>query len=301
MATELVAAPDRILRDATTTLTATFLVDGAPTDPGVTTIGIVNLAGAEVVAAGAPTVVGETGVRSYSLAGQAALGPLTVTWTSSVLGALQSRHEVVGAFLFSVREARAVDGSALADTVKYPAGAIEAARTRIAEAFEQICGVAFEPRGTRVVVDGLSSGTLLLPDRRILAVTSVETRANGTADWTAFSADELADVLVDDWGRLTRESLGTFPLGRRNVRVTYEHGHAQPPGDIRHAALLLLRASVIEAPVNPRATSISSEFGTFSLATAGTQGNPWSAYRQFGIPEVDAALARWREGRVGIG
>jgi len=230
-----------------------------------------------------------------SAAQTARVAELTATWSFSIAGtdqAVTAYHRVVGDVLFTLAEARAYDGGVLANSATYPDAAILAARDRIAEAFAEICGVSFGARYARELLDGDGSESVRVSSHRVLAVRSIRVR-NG-ATWTAFSAEELADVIVYPRGLLYRETLGTFPAGRRNVEVAYEHGLQPVPAEIRLAALRLLRDQLVKSPLDDRATSQAGEFGTFSLATAGRNGS------YFGLPLVDEVLNRCRAERLPV-
>lgn len=303
---EITATPPQALKGAIVNLTATFYDDaGVAADPGTVTLGITNLAGATIVAAGAATTAttpGATGVRTYALAAQAALDTLTVTWTSSVFGAFTSQHEIVGAFLFTVAELRAVDGGKLGNASTYPSATLELMRARVDEQLESICGVSFVSRYAYVTQARSTPHRLLLykPNGdvalRVSAVRSVETRTFGTTTWAALTQAELDDVLVLSHGELIRESLGYFFSGQRNVRVGFEHGYARPPREIHDVALTIARYAFSEDILSQRTISLSSEMGTTQFAVANQ-----SLGRYTSLPEVNAVLERYREGTVPIG
>ncbi|GAB4333675.1 MAG: hypothetical protein Kow0010_20320 [Dehalococcoidia bacterium] len=285
-----------ILRGTAGVLEVVLSVDGMTTDPDPSpapTVTVVDGDGATLSDAALATVVGGGSGRLrvvLSPAQTAQVADLTATWSFSVAGtnqAVTTYHHVVGDVLFTLGEARAYDGAALANSAAYADAAILAARDRIADAFAQICGIPFGARHAREVLDGDGSESVRVGSHRVLAVRSIRVR-NG-ATWTAFSAEELADVIVYPRGMLYRETLGTFPAGRRNVEVAYEHGLQPVPAEIRLAALRLLRDQLVKSPLDDRATSQSGEFGTFALATAGRNGS------YFGLPLVDEVLNRYRE------
>lgn len=292
----------QILRGLAATISATFDQDGDVVDPGTVTVSITRADGTAVVTGATTDGTGAT-PRTYQLApgATAMLDQLTATWTSSTLGTVTTEVEVVGDLLFTVAEARALGGTSasngLLDTVAYPDAVIEAARSRITESFQDICGVAFVPRYRRVIVDRLDGSHLLLPDMRVTALRSIETRERTT--WTAWTADELAEAYVTPWGGLTSE-LARISSGSRNVRVGYEHGWERAPQDIRRAAMILARNQIVESNFSDRATGFSSDTGTYSIGQAGTQQNAWSAFRHTGYPEVDAVLNRYMERIAGL-
>jgi hypothetical protein len=285
-----------ILRGAAGVLEVVLSVDGVPTDPDASPgpqVTVVDAAGTVVVTpALAIAVGGATGKLRFIVTPDktAQVGEWLATWTFTQGGVQQSvttSHRVVAEVLFTLGEARAYDGGALANSATYSDAAILAARDRIAGAFAEICGVAFGARYAREVLDGAGSESVRVSNHRVLALLGIRIRSGTT--WTALSAHELADVIAYPRGLLYRETLGTFPAGRRNVEVVYEHGIQPVPAEIRLAGLRLLRDQLVKSPLDDRATSQAGEFGTFSLATAGRNGS------YFGLPLVDEVLNRYRE------
>lgn len=294
------------------TLSMQFLLDGAPADPGATTIGIVDAAGGVVVAAGTPTSGTGTNPRTYALAGQQAVDVLTVTWTTTDLGVFREEYEVLGRHLFTIAEARAHrpigadSAGTLADADKYPQAAIEEARGAILDAWDaDILGYALVPRYERVVLDGCEAWDRgqrlpllradMRPAQRVRGLRSIETRAAGSSDWVAMEPAELALVQVTDDGDLYLEAGGRWPYGLRNVRVAFEHGLDQPPGEAKRAALVLLGYVLVPTNLSSRALQQSTQFGTVNLATAGRYGD-W-----YGIPAVDSVLDRLCRRVPGVG
>lgn len=311
-----IAALSRILRGTGDTIAATFSLDGAATDPGTVTVDFVTVDGTLDVTGASAAGTG-TDERAVTLtpAQTAQLDILALTWHATIGGVAMdfaTAAEIVGGHLFTVAEARAFGRQELASAAKYPTSAIVAARARIADAFEAICGVGFAPRYRRATIDGAcdtapwgystdpfalalgGGGGLALPDVRATAVRSVETRAAGTATWTAFTEDELAGVILTPEGTLYRESGGAWPPGRQNIRVGYEAGYATPPEDIRRAALILLVDQLVAKDLTNRALSQTTELGTFRIATAGERGS-W-----FGLPMVDSVLDLYARQRVPV-
>jgi hypothetical protein len=292
--------PTQALRGLAKEISVTFTdADGVAVDPGVVTVTITRADGTVVTP---PTVTGTgTAAREVTLSAAvtAQVDRLRIVWTPSSVGLepLVTTVEVLGDLLFSIAEALVWDGAALA---AIDASVLTDARTRIAEAFHRICGVAFGTRyGLGVVTDCGYGGELLLnhdtedaafaglPVVRLSALRSVETRAAIGGTWTAYTVEQLAALEALPSGTLVRGS-GSWPSGTRRTRVGFEHGYAQVPLEVRRAALRLLRFQVIENDIPSRATSMNSEDGTFTLATAGMRG-AW-----FGLPEVDSVLDRFR-------
>lgn len=294
-------ATERILSARPATLAVTFTdAAGQTTDPGEVKVTITREDGTAIVTDAAADGSG-VAPRTYALTGAqtTTLDTLTAVWTSATLGTLTTKVEIVGDRLFSVAEARAFDKGQLSSASKYPDAAILTALARIEDDFQRICGVSFIPRYRRVVMSGSGRDALLAPDLRISVVRSIETRSGTT--WTAFSQDQLDDVVFDGAGILVREMFGPWPSGRRNIRVGYEYGWDMPPEKIRRAALKVLVAELVPSNLNDRATSETTENASYAYATAGRVTNPWSVMAHYGIPEVDATLDRYSERVPGVG
>lgn len=279
-----------VLRSNPASVSATFYdTAGVVVDPGVVTVTITRLDGTVVVAGAATTGTGAA-TRSYVLtaAQTATLDTLSVAFTSASLGQTVTESvEVIGALLYMVAEARAFDSSALASMTTYTTATIEEARARIMEQFETICGVSFVPRYRLDTLNGSGLSALTLDRVLVTAVRSVETRAAGAAIWTPDTLAQLADIYVEPWGEIRRETLGTFTLGRRNLRVGYEHGYSSPPHDIKRAALMSLKHELIGSNIDPRAISISTDTGSTQLWTPGLSGRGTAIHP---LPEVDRVL-----------
>lgn len=299
MSVEIEPTVQQVLRGAKPTLSVEFYADGVLADPGVTTVTVVGLDGSAIVTGAATSGTGAA-ARTWTPAEPLAdLDVLTVTWGSATYGALTQTVEVVGDLLFSLREARRADGGAMANVESYPASVLEQARARIAEDFARICGVAFMPRVRQVDVGVHVSRQLLLPDLRVLAVRSIETRATHETTWTAIDSDDLAAVRILPGGVIGLSS--ALPYGHASARVTYEHGWERVPEEIRRAALMVLRHTTVPDDIGPRVTSFTGEMGTTAYATAGRVSNSLSAFPYYGIPPVDAALARYDERVPAVG
>lgn len=286
---EQLASP-RIFRGTPATIWLATYHDGEPTAPATPapTVAVVNQSGTTV--ASGTAVINTVDKRlEYNLTpAQTALSAtLTATWSSVVMVAtsmtLTSEHEIAGDRLITIEAARAFDDGALKDANKYPNKVIWSAADQIWDAFEDILGYSMGRRINEVTLGGDGETTIWLPYGAD-SVRTIETRSSTT--WTAFTADELADTLLEPSGRLTREALGYWPVGTRNVRVTYESGPIV--GELKRAALIVLKSQLIKSLYDQRATSMQNELGQFQLKVAGTT-NSW-----FGLPDADAVLARRR-------
>lgn len=278
---------DHVLKNTQATLGITFTAGDAS---GNVTYGITDEDGNTVVAAGTvATTEAAVGYYTFVLPPQTAVKRLTITWTGTWGGVVQSLvtyAEIVGNHLFTIAEARAHDGGALSSTVDYPEASIRAARAGITDFFEHVTGVSFIPRYGRAVVDG-SGYELWLPHRQL------RTLLAGSIDGTALTVGEVADVEVYESGRMWRSGYwgGSSWPNRRNVTVAYEHGYQAVPWDIHQAALVYLKFVLKSTDVSDRTVSWSNELGTFRQAVPG-------AKYPTGIPSVDAALGRYQRQMV---
>ena len=236
-------------------------------------------------------------VVSLTAAQTATPARVKATWSFTVGAAAQtlvSYHEICGDVLFTLSEARAFDGAALANESKYPDATLLAWRDRIAEEFEDICGVSFGSRATREVLSGSGRTSVWLPRMKCQAVSAAALRSHTT--WTALTSDELADLQLEPNGKLVRDVLGVWPEGVRNVRVDYTHGWERVPLGIRRAGLLVLRQYLPGSNLPANAISQVDSLGTFQLSIPGRRENTW-----FGIPEADEVLGRYRLRLPGVG
>jgi hypothetical protein len=205
--------------------------------------------------------------------------------------------------LFSVPEARAFkvgDRAPLGDAAVYSDAAITAAEAGIAAAFADICGVAFVPTTeTATVIDAWGGDALLLPRRRVTAISAADYRSAGGTTWTALTAGELATLELSEAG-IVRWPGGSWPRGAGTVRVAYTHGYAAVPYDIKRAALILCWRWLIGENLGDRMLSRSDGQGaTERFAVAG--GSLGGTRFWFGYPDVDATLARYAASGVGVG
>ena len=282
-------ADQRILVNTSARLARTFYVDGTATNAdGDVTLGIVDEAGTEVVAAGTVATNDSTGVYSYLLTPQTQVKRLTVTWTgtwSTVAQSIVDYVEVVGAHLFTEAEARAAHSSLLTNATVYPDKAIAEARDRIADEFANICGQSFVPRYERESIPG--TGTHRLDVRWPRVSTVIAATVNGTSVLANTTPDPMLPVIYRTSGTWSSPTTSS-PL---NVVVAYRHGFDTPPPDIKRAALILLRHQLIPdqagGGIADRAVSLTDETGPIRLAQPGFRG---AAY---GIPFVDQTLARY--------
>lgn len=270
---------DRIQRGTPGTVSQQWYEDGVAVDPGVVTVGITSGDGTVVVAPGTATTGTASASRSFSITTlhSAALDWLELTWTSASKGTITNTLEVVGGFLFTIAEARAL--TALSNATTYPAAAIAAMRTRVEQSIEDSCGVAFVPRYMREQINATPGRALIVSQPRVTAVRAV---ARGGV---ALAVGELATIVPNEAGILDYPARWAWDI----YDVAYEHGYARPPSRVSQAALTLARSWLVDGPLDDRTTSFTTPDGTFALSTPGMRGSV------FGIPEVDATVARYDE------
>jgi hypothetical protein len=288
---EVEAVPDlrQYLRGTQVTLTVRFYDDGNAVDPGMTTIGAVNAHGDVIVPAGTATA-GSGVLRTFLLTTTHTnlLNLLTVTLTTATYGALAFDIEVLGAYLFTLRDLRAFEDRALANQTTYPARDIDRTRAQLTDELQSVAGVSFVPRSGYEIYNGTGKQSLFLAAGLVRGLRSIEQRALGLETWTALSTAELADVDYRNWAELRRESFGVFTYGYANWRVFYDHGYDRPPGLIPWAAMRLARERLVTSAVSDRFLSVTTEMGTEQYAVANE-----GLGRHFGIPPVDAVIQRW--------
>lgn len=283
-------ADSRILISTPATLSASFSDGGeALVDPGTVTVTILRADGTAVVT-GAATTGSGAAARTYDLAAQSRLDHLTATWTGSSGGRkVTTRHEVVGAFYADLAEIRALD--ALGNTSKFPEAALARARWQAEAKFEDATGVAWVPRHDRQVAFGDNTTELLLRWPRPRSLIAVGIDGTAVGDLTVFS--------LYDTGVIERASGVRWPKGATasgNVTIEYTHGYDRPTEDLRMAFLQYVRYLILDTTsrIPDRASSYSTEFGTFQLVTAGFN-------RPTGLPEIDSILNEHSHRVAGIG
>lgn len=269
-----------------TTLTATWYVNGTPTDVGDVTVGIDDADGNEVVASGTSTTNAGDGVYTYSLAIQTQVKDLTVTWTDvDATASIISTVEVVGGWLFTEAELRAHQGSDIT-AASYTDAQVNEVRDAIADEFEHICGVSFIPRYRKQTLKGSGDFRLELDRARIQSVI-VATDSGSTLTAGNITPDDVAPF-VDSTDAVFLQPSRSYP---KNVTISYRHGYESVPPSIKKAALDLavhrLKADVSGTGMPLTASSWNDGSGNFSFG-ANDQTGRW-----YGMPSVDSALRRY--------
>lgn len=211
------------------------------------------------------------------------LGALTVTWTGTINTdpwSVTDPVEVIGGWPFTLSEMRAANTD-LADPDRRPAHVLAAARQVAVERVGSITRVAWvSRRRTDTLIASGTLPTLLLPHPQVQTVHSI------TVNDTTL---DVSQVTIHDTGALDYP----FPTGAV-VTVDYTHGHPTCPSDVAGAIrdLAVFTAASWGARMPDRATTISTDVGTFRLSMPGRDGPT-------GLPEVDAILAPYRRPAIG--
>jgi hypothetical protein len=266
---------ERVLQSTPFTLQQQWYEGGTAVDPGSVTVTVTDSAGV-VVTTGAASGTG-TSPRAYNLttAHTALLDRMTVTWASTLKGTLTSHLEVVGGFLFSIAEFRAL-GSAYANTTNYPTATVVDMRTTVEQALEDACSVAFVPRYSVETVNGVYGDRLALRWARVRSIRTV-------------TVDDVAGVPADYVALregMVYASSTWWTSGYGNVTVGYEHGYDTPPGEMKRAALLLAKHWITPGSADDRAINVTNDSGTYALFQTGVRGH------QFPLPFVQTAVDR---------
>lgn len=274
------------------------MTDETAVDAGAVTVTVTNRAGT-TVASGAATT-GSTGVYTFPIPAQTALGTLTVTWAGASLSQT-TQVDVIGSPLFNLPDLRAAD-KAFADTSKFPTASLSAARNAVTDEFARICGRSFVPKGDTYTTMLDNTGFLLLPHADVTKLVSVS--IDGTSqDVTTLQLDPIGKVTglptlqTATLTQLWDGSIGSGTPGPGLTVTTYEYGFTYVPNDLYRAAVQRARfiLASVASGIPDRATSfVATEGGSFTLAT------PGSGIWQTGIPDVDAVLARYTIAPKGV-
>ena len=268
---------DRFVVGDTVTLTNTFKVSGAATDPTAVSLVVTDPAGTATTYtyAGGTITKTSTGLYTKNLAASAA-GVYLYTWTGTGTAAdVSSGSFTVWAVteavdVLTLSEARQAVGLTSDESDDYLKTLITAVSTQL----DEMCG----PVRTRTVTDELHDGgskSLLLRKRPVYSITTV-TEYNGTTA-TVLTAESNTSKTSTNYlhagttgrlssGRVFRRNNNadnTFPDGRRNVVVTYVAGRAATtqcvPAKFKQAAVMMLRNVWIS-----EAATGSETFGAFT-------------------------------------
>ncbi len=276
-----------ILRDSAETLSCTFYSGETATDAdGSVTIGIVDAAGATVVAAGTSTTSAGSGVYTYALAAQSNLKELTATWTGTWGSAMEftTTSQVVGGFYTTPAEVRGLD-SISGETSTFPAADVIDAIIYAEQIIDDYVGAPFVQRYQMDTMNGTDTqvikGTKMFPTTLLAA----------SIDGTALSATEISNTALFTDGTMRRkDSIWAYTEAGNNVVLEYEYGSSTyAPNDIRWCARTLARYHLLEQVSNlpTNAISIQSDLGQIQLSQP-------SMSRPTPLPDVNVILNRHR-------
>lgn len=277
---------ETILRNTGELLDLTFYVDGVATEAdGDVTVTVTRERGAVLVASTTAVDHADVGRYQYSLSPQADLDLLTVTWSGVFSGTTQTvttQVEIVGGYYVTLAEIRAQKN--LDSTTKFTAIELDTAQRAVETMIEEFCGVAFVPRYHRDVFTGDGSTFRQLSKMYPRTILAASLDGVAVADTSAWS------VTRGGWLQ-TGSTYLTAPsyVGAENAWVAYEHGLDAPPADLKRAALIAIRANLLDDQTGHRELSIANEFGGTTRFAAINEDNPT------GIPAVDGVLKRYRD------
>jgi hypothetical protein len=290
----------QILRGTGATISVT-VTDSDVTLFGSATLVVTAYDGTVVVPSTAATGTGGSYTYRLPATATANLDILTAAWTviaDGVAETVTTTVEVVGGYLFSIAEARVFDQKQLANTTAFPDAAIIAARANILDAFQDICNVGFVPRYTESFLSGYSEwhlrnhSDLFLPYPLPRALRGIAF-SYWSGAWVEYDITTLGPVELTPEGLLRGQLYTPYGEFGTMVRVRYEHGMDGPPAAIKKAALQILLYELIPSNLPDRATSQVIGDTTYRLTTADAK------QRYYGIPSVDAILARYAYSTIG--
>lgn len=151
--------------------------------------------------------------------------------------------------------------------------------------FEDYTGMAFVPRLATERLAGRCSA-IMLKHWPVRSVTAVRCFTTVTAS-TAFTTDELVDLLIDPTGEIRRYSQGYWPA---DVELDYVHGQLAPPADVKKAALIAIQERLMEDKTGRPAdrTYGTATDGVFVRSILPGKDKP------FGLAAVDEVANRYR-------
>lgn len=289
---------DKVLRNTTATVSVTFYSGSTAVEAdGTVTVVAKKADGTTLFSIDAvddPAV----GVYSTTIAPQADLNLLTLTWTgqfSATPVSIVSNVEIVGGFYFSIAELRNYDSTIANNLVRFPNDALVRVRDEVEAEFEDICHRAFVPRFYRETGIEMDSDTSMIwlekPEAtRFLSVklNSIDYLAWYTAGY--FTRDKYSPRGIIVTGSAT----GLFAYDSQYypsaLVIEYEYGLPQVPIPIKEKALKRAKQKLmgLGSTVDERALTMTlPDIGTINLATPGVRGS------ETGVPDIDVVLSRY--------
>lgn len=242
--------------------------DGEPSDPGLTTVGVVGSDGSVVLAPGTATTV--TGTERTVSVPAHAVDQLTVTWSGATASAVVY-VDVVGGVFFSTAQLRTRE-TALVNTSDYTTATIIEGRHITETVFEQRTRTAFVPRFVVLSTDRAGRVT----QTGIRSVSWLE-MTDGTV--TTDAAEIAAAVEITQGGIVC-----TTSVARLGVIIGFD----TCPTDVARAAMAYTRRLITESS----ATGMDMRSVATVLEDGQEFGNPTPGRPRFitGITEVDEVL-----------
>ena len=188
---------------------------------------------------------------------------LTVTWTRDDTTTAQTIVELVGRFLFTIRDARQ-SYETLGSVENYPTALIAKYRMIAENELMWVCDRSFVPRFRTVSIDGSGTRTILIPGDDHGGANELRTVRTATIDDSAITAAELK---VYQHRRVERERGDVWDQGQENCVLGYTYGLDSPYGDLKEAALERFRELLfMKTKALPKnATSKSADGTTVAL------------------------------------
>lgn len=276
---------NEIRQSAPTTLQATFYNDdvaATDTEVGAVTVHVVRGDGTDLLPPGTATAGSNPYTVELDTADTVDLDELTALWTSTNLGALDTRHRIVGRYLVDLADIRSQ--ASLDDAGRFPTAALARVRDEHTRTIEDYLRFALRPVWTREMQAGSGTDRLMLDNRypRSIRRVTIDGEPADTAEWTLSRSGRVHATVI-------------FPSGAEIV-VEYEHGLDRPEPDDRRYALTAIRDMLLSDGTGrpSRVLQETTEFGNTRFSIP-------SKDRITGIPEVDAHWQRRRQRRVVVG
>ena len=280
MSSVLVSGAQRILIGSPAANLRVTLLDQdgeAAAASGAVTVDLARADGTALASGRSATAMAPAGeyVATLAAAECSVLDVLSATWKVAGVTVATTAHRIVGGFLFSPAEVRALPGCA-----NVSPALVRHVRDAVTDLFESVTSWSWVPSYDLVEVSGSGRCAQLVPDfcRPIRSVRSIS--FDGAAQSVAgLTIDNRAGIIDHPswWPAATVITLGL------------EHGQDAPPADLRDAAVALAgdRLKRLQSGLGDRTRSISTDLGTQTFSFAGGRGH-WT-----GLDDVDAVLLRY--------
>ena len=268
---------NRVLQNTPNVIYVEMYVGETLTDAdGTVTVTVKNALGVTIATGNATNEPSSVGLYSFALPAQSQVSLLTVTWAGTFggnAGSVIQEYQVVGKFLFSLADLRAMDG--LDNVTEFPTTKLISVRDEVNDLFIGYCHTAWGNTYRRQTIDTIYSDRVFTDRGPLTEVISVT--CNGSAV-TPSGFDRAGEIR------------GSFVPGFQNTVVEYVYGHETLDRFVSRAGLRLALYWLLnnESSIPDRARMLTTEWGTWQLT---------NATEDFitGLPEVDAILNRFNE------